>query len=883
MFRVDAALTALLLSLAFFLSPCGALAQNRFSLETTPGQLPKDVIPLHYRIRIDPDLDQLSVRGAEEVDIRVRKPTRKIVLNVLDLEITEARLVDKHRERLAIRADAERQTATLEVPTPLAPGTYRLALQFKARINDSPQGLFRVKYRAPSGGGHVMLATQMEPTDARRLFPCWDEPVFRATYELTFVAPEGATAMSNMPVANELTLPDGRREFRFLPTPPMASYLVAVTAGEFETAQARVDGTEIRVIVTEGRRASAAFALEAAQRLVHYYNGYFGVRYALPKLDLLAVPSGGFPEAMENWGLIVYDEKLLLFDPEASSAQTREDVVAILAHEIAHQWFGNLVTMAWWDDLWLSEGFATWMEVKATDALEPSWGYGLKHVGAIQRAMQLDARRASHPIHQQVESDEDAANAFDPIIYAKAAAVLRMFETNFGEAVFRRGVQRYIAAHRYGSATTADFWDALAQASGKPVGRVAAGWTEQPGYPLLEVASACRDDKRTLNISQWRFVLDDPEVVPVVWTVPVTVGAVGSGAAPSRFLLDREANIALPGCAVAKVNLGGIGYFRVAYDDATFASLVQQMSKLPAADRLNLLDDSWALVSAGRLSAANYLDLIEGIADDDILPVWLQVLDAFATIEELELDTPGRDGFHAYAVQRLRGPLRRIGWSPQPGEAQTTALLRARLIEALGTYGDREVIGEARARFDAFLKDAASLPAPLRDPVVYVTGRHADATTYERLHSLALAAPTAEEKSRYYRAMTAAADPDLARRSLALALSDERPPADAVEMVVEVSRTGLNAGMAWEFAQQNSAALIDKLAAMGKNSFMGRVAETFSDNEHADQLEAFARRQGDQAMVTESSQFGGAMRIKATMKSRDLPVIDDWIRRRAGG
>src|SRR5213082_1389469 len=391
-------------------------SEKPFSFKDTPGKLPKDVVPTDYSVRIVPDIDKLTFAGTETVKLTARRRVRQLVLNALELKIEAASIDGKELPDSAIKIDEKNDLLALALPSELATGEHTLTLRFTGKINEQGQGLFYMRYQEQgSGARKTMLGSQFEATDARRFFPCWDEPVFRARFQLTAVVPENWLAVSNMPVESEKKIA-GCKEVRFAPTPPMSSYLNVFVAGELDFIESRVGPTQIRVIATKGKAELGRYALEVSAEILKYYNDYFGVPYPLPKLDQIALP-GGFGGAMENWGGITYYESRLLFDPKSSSAETKQDIYEVLAHEMAHQWFGDLVTMAWWDNLWLNEGFATWMATKAAEQFHPQWQSWLNGYGAKQFAMALDARRTSHPIQQPITDESEAVIAFDAITY----------------------------------------------------------------------------------------------------------------------------------------------------------------------------------------------------------------------------------------------------------------------------------------------------------------------------------------------------------------------------------------------------------------------------------------------------------------------------------
>src|SRR5207249_40323 len=441
--------------------------EKPFNFNETPGKLPKEVVPTEYAIRIVPNLDNFTFAGSESVKLNVRSPIHQLVLNELELKIEAASADGKELPLSAIKTDNENELLTLTLSSELAVGDHALALRFTGKINEQGQGLFYVRYQEQgSGARKVMLGTQFEATDARRFFPCWDEPDFRSRFQLTVVVPENWLAVSNMPIESERVVRrvpfappsqkiTGGKEVRFASTPPMSSYLNAFVAGELDFIESRVGPTQIRVIATKGKAELGRYALEVSAEILKYYNDYFGVPYPLPKLDQIAIP-GGFGGAMENWGGITYYETGLLFDPEKSSAATRQGIYEVIAHETAHQWFGDLVTMAWWDNLWLNEGFASWMGTKCTAHFNPQWEVWLekntprdptRRTGISKELeMEGDARSTTHPIQQPIANEAEANSAFDDITYRKGQAFLLMLESFLGENTFRDGIRRYMAA-----------------------------------------------------------------------------------------------------------------------------------------------------------------------------------------------------------------------------------------------------------------------------------------------------------------------------------------------------------------------------------------------------------------------------------------------------
>ena len=417
----------------------------------------------------------------------------------------------------------------------------------RARLTSRARDFITRPYQEQgTGAKKVMLGTQFEATDARRMFPCWDEPVFRSRFQLTAVVPEKFTAVSNMPVEKETKVADGKKEFRFGMTPPMPSYLNVLCAGEVDGIFAKVNGVDHGVIATKGKAEMGRYALESSQQILEYMNDYFGQPYPLPKLDHIAVP-GGFGGAMENWGGITYYESRLLFDPEKSSAETKQGIYEVIAHETAHMWFGDLVTMAWWDNLWLNEGFASWMGTKCTAKFNPDWEVWLskntprdptrRHGIGKEGAMEGDARSTTHPIQQPVANEAEASSAFDDITYRKGLAFITMLESFLGEEVFREGIRKYMAKHKLSNTTTADLWNSLSEASGQPVGEIAAAWTEQPGFPIVKVA---RDPQGKITLTQERFTVHFENAPPLEWKIPLTYTVPGTPATASLLMTSKS-------------------------------------------------------------------------------------------------------------------------------------------------------------------------------------------------------------------------------------------------------------------------------------------------------------------------------------------------------
>ena len=863
--------------------PTPVTAEKPFNFESTPGKLPKQIVPTEYSIRIIPDLEKLTFTGSETVKLNVHAAVREVVLNALELEITRASVDDKNLPQSAVKIDKSTELLTLTLPSELAAGDHTLALNFSGKINQQGQGLFYMRYQEQgTGAKKIALGTQFEATDARRFFPCWDEPSFRARFRFTAVVPENWLAVSNMPVESETKIGNGK-EVRFAMTPSMASYLNVFVAGELDLIETRAAGTQIRVIATRGKAEWGRYALESTAQILEYYNDYFGIPYPLPKLDQIAIP-GGFGGAMENWGGITYYETGLLFDPEKSSDATRQGIYEVIAHETAHQWFGDLVTMAWWDNLWLNEGFASWMGTKCTAHFNPQWEVLLekdtprdptRRTGISKELeMEGDARSTTHPIQQPIASEAEANSAFDDITYRKGQAFLLMLESFLGENTFRDGIRRYMAAHKYSNSTTADLWNALSQASGKPVGEIAAGWTEQPGFRVVKV----KRDGENVSLMQERFTIHFRNARALQWKIPLTYLLTGDAKPQSRLMtekIDKLRNI--PVDRALKLNADGAGNYRVEYDEPSWKQLLDSLPKLGVADRVNLLGDAWAFVQANRTPLSSYFHLIEKLPAEVELAEREQIINAFDYINRLLIGNAAREKFQNYARSILRPTFDRLGWEPKKDDAPRAALLRASLIEALGELNNQEIVAGCRQRFEKYIVEPEAIVPDLRASIFRVVGHYADDPTWSKLRELGLKTTSTEEKQNYYDALAAARDPRLVTKSLQISLTDELPTSRAVFLVGKVARDSDHPDLAWDFAKANMKALLSKTDAAGINRYAPSLFTFFSEESRADELKAYAKTNLPPASAKEVANAVDEIQFRSEFKKRLANQLSAWI------
>jgi aminopeptidase N len=866
-----------------------ALAQPRFSLDATPGKLPKDVVPLAYTIDLVPDLDRFAAAtgtddvpfdGAVDIDIQVRRPVSAVVLNAANLQIAHATVDGTPAE---VTADARRETVTLAIGRVLGPGPYKLSIRYTGRIGPQPEGLFYTLYDTPTGKGRA-LATDLQPVFSRRIFPNWDEPAFRATFALSIVVPANFRATSNMPVLREEAAGADRKKVTFATTPRMSTYILALVAGEFGRIGGNVGGVDVGVVVPPHLIEQARHAHATAIKVIGFYTDYFGSRYPLPKLDNILIP-GNYNSAMENWGAATYDVRSLLFDPATSTQDAREHTFEIVAHEIAHQWFGNLVTNAWWDDLWLNEGFATWMQKKVADHFNPSWKTWLHANRYKERALAADALRTAHSVQQPVEDDSLAMAAFDDITYQKGMSIVRMLEAYLGETVFRDGIRRYLKTHAYSNATTADLWAALEAVSKRPVARIAAGFVQQPGVPLIQASTRCDGGRLTATLRQERFTLNDPYAARQSWVVPVSLGRPGNAKASHVVLVEGPpTTVSFEGCDLpVKANFGDVGYFRVQYDDAAFRHLASFVDRLPAVDRVNLVADTWAMVLAGRIEPASYLDLVSRMSGETEPAVWETMIENFRTTDDLLAGSPGREGFRVHARKLIRPLLERLGWQPRPDESLDHAKLRALAIAALGRLRDPETTAEARRRFTAMAPDRNAVPKDLREPIAKAVAYAADRSIYGDLLRLAHASSSAGERLTYYMALAGAGEPELVGQTVALVADDPDFPREQVANVLE--RAAHESGdpqRVFRLAFEQRQAIFSHLSELSRQSALPDIARFASDPEVAFQLRWAREVRASPGARRKADETAELIEAQADLKQRLVPAVDAWLKANPG-
>lgn len=854
----------------------GASAVAAPEVKNATTQLPRSVRPAHYDISVVPHADSLAFDGHVAIALDVLEPTATITLNAADMAFSNTMLTGSRGKPLTpkVSIDADAQTATFTFGRPLAPGRYTLATDYTGKIGTQANGLFAIDYDTRQGKKRA-LYTQFENSDARKFVPSWDEPNYKTTFSLTATVPANQLAVSNMPVSQAKDLGNGTRQVTFAKSPRMSTYLLFFALGDFERATKKLGDTEVGVVTQSGLIDQAKFALDSSADVLREYNDYFGTPYPLPKLDNVASPgSSQFFGAMENWGAIFTFEHTLLLDPTISTQSDKQRVYSVAAHEIAHQWFGDLVTMSWWDDLWLNEGFATWMAGRTTAKLHPEWNTKLNTVEGRESAMSRDAVASTHPVVQHVETVEQASQAFDAITYQKGGAVIRMLEGFVGENAWREGVRNYMKVHAYGNTVSDDLWREVEAAAGKPILDIAHDFTLQPGVPLIRVDSAtCANGKTTVKLTQDEFTKDRPGKQPLRWRVPVIAQA---GGEPVRAVVEGSATLDVPGCGPVIVNAGQSGYYRSLYAQQQFAAIRDGFAELAPIDQLGLMGDAWALGLSGLRPATDYLELAAATPLDADPKVWGDIAE---TLEGLDGyyrgDAARRAKFRGFAIRTLSPVFKRVGWEAKAGEADPVAILRTRLIGTLGALGDAGVVNESRRRYEA---DA--MPAPLRKTILAVVARHAGAATWERLHAAAKAEATPLVKDQYYALLSSAEDPALAQRALELALTPEPGETNSAKMISIVA--GHHPELAFDFAAAHREQVNRKVDTTSLTRYYPGLAGNSLEAATIGKLQAFAEKYiaSSSRRATDTAIANIEYRMK--VRAERLPAIDAWLRRHGG-
>jgi puromycin-sensitive aminopeptidase len=806
--------------------------------------LPTFIKPLVYKLRLEPDLEKCVFTGHQEITFKSNKPTKRIIINSKELDITQVYFIQNGQKHFAkISYEIKDFYAVFDFDFEINHDG-SLFMEWTGVLNDMMAGFYRSKYTNAKGEQKWLATTQFESTDARRCLPCFDEPSIKAVFEVTLVVPEDRIALSNMNCTSGnseiLSGANGEKKkiVTFAPSPIMSTYLLAFIVGEFDFVEGKTEGgLPCRVYTPLGKKEQGRFGLEVIEKVIPLYEQYFKEKYPLPKVDMIAIPDFA-AGAMENWGLITYRETALLYDAKQSSAKGKQRVALVVAHEAAHMWFGNLVTMTWWDYLWLNEGFATWIEYLAVDSLFPEWNIFEQFVdGEFAAAQRLDGLESSHPIEVAVNHAHEIDEIFDGISYAKGCAVNRMLAEYVGLETFKNGLRTYLSAHKYGNATSTDLWNAVGTASGKDIATLMDSWTKKMGYPLITVSQVGKHNgKRTIKVSQHRYLNSGHKDDDSLWHIPL--GYITSKSSTPVFTLFTEREFTLQvddDIEWIKFNPGQTGFYRVSYPDEYYEPLKKAISKqqLSSIDRLGIQNDICALARSAHVKTSRALDVLSAYSTETNYIVWSGVSGNLSAIWNL-IKFESWSTLFVGLAQHLYKPMgQKLGWDAKQGESHLDTLLRGLIIGNLGSYGDKEIVEIAKKKFVEFNKDNSAVAPDMRSTLYGVIFEHGTNEDFDAIMNLYKTTTLNEERVRILGQIGSVASEEKLKEVLDWAWSEAVKKQDTFYPFSSVGSNKLGREMVWKFFQQNVDEFVKRYSS-GLN-FMGHFVKIASSSFNTDE------------------------------------------------
>lgn len=844
-------------------------------------RLPRHYKPERYEISVKPDLKKFTFTGEETIFMSVEKPDNVLKLHSKEIEVDFAEYVaGKKSYWPKISYDLDSETVIFKFKEKLPKGKGDLYLKFRGVLNDKLHGFYRSEYEH-EGKKQFLATTQFESTFARQAFPCFDEPAVKAIFDVTIMVPKGLTAISNTLPVKEWQHNPKYQAVKFAPTPKMSTYLLAFIVGNFEYIQGKTkNGVLVRVFATPGKKKQSDFALRTAIKCLEYYEKYFDIKYPLPVIDLIAIPDFA-AGAMENWGAVTYRESALLIDPDHSSIVTKQRVALVICHELAHQWFGNLVTMEWWTDLWLNEGFASYAEYMALDHIFPEWNVWDQFVyDAYSTALQLDSLKHTHPIEIEVHHPSEIDEIFDDVSYSKGASIIRMLADYLGEANFRNGLRHYLKKHAYGNAVTTDLWKSFEAVSDKPVTRIMQNWTGKPGYPVVKV----EHNQGRVTLKQNRFfsspLSEQQTKDSTLWQIPVAI-RYSTSKKDFKFLMDKK-SIQVPGIKAGewmKVNIDQSGYFRTNYDHDFLVGLQQAIrsKKIPAKDRLGIVIDAFALAESGRLRTVEVLELLEAYINEDEYTVWVEIIGGLSHLAKILEDEKFYPRFEEYARGVLNKMIVKVGWSKKPKESHSASLLRTLILGTAIKFGHAEAIAQARKMFAAWVK-GKHIDPDLRGVVYGAAAKSGGSKEYNQLLARYKKEHMHEEKNRIGRALTMFSDQKLIRQALDFGLSKHVRLQDAPSFIALVTMNRYGKKIGWNFLKQNWKKVLSLYG--GGGHALPRIVgamQYYASDKAANDIEAFFKKNPAPGAERAVQQVLEHIRSNAHWLKRDREEIKNWL------
>lgn len=855
------------------LSPISVFAQR----------LPQVAAPSHYNITLQPDFKTESFSGDETIDIRVLQPTSAITLNAVGIHFEDVSLTaGGQTQRAAVQLQPQNEMAVLQVGQELPAGPAQIHIRFSGTLKQDLRGFY-----LSEADGHKYAVTQFEATDARRAFPSFDEPAMKATFALTTIIPQGDTAISNGPITSDKPGPGpNQHTVQFAATPKISSYLVALEVGKFQCVSGMAGQTPIRVCATPERAQLGKFALSAAEFIMNFYNHYYGIKYPFAKLDLVGIPDFA-AGAMENAGDITFRETDLLLDPRRSSVASKKEVALVVAHEMAHQWFGDLVTMKWWDDIWLNEGFATWMESKPVEAWQPQWHVAQDNVVDLGRTLSADSVQSTRPIHaEHVETPAQINQLFDAIAYGKAAAVLRMVESYVGPDAFRSGVNAYLERYQYANSTAADFWNTMTQTTKKPVDRVMTGFVNQPGAPAVILSAECKGQNTAAALSQQRYYLNRDQFEKgssELWQIPVCLKPSGNGPQQCDLLTEKQQTFTLSGCHPwVYGNAHATGYYHTIYPADMLKKLGPAAeTALQPGERVMLLNDEWAAVGVGRHGIGDYLNLAQSLQKDRTADVWTQITNALSFAGTRLLTPPDQQQYRAWLSGLLQPIAAQIGWKPKPEESTDVTMLRPEILRTLSEISqDSAVLQQAGTLARKYTSNPDAVDPSMVNTVLQLAAFDGSSELYNLYLAEMKKAGTPQQYYHYLFALNSFRQPDLVRRTLSLALSPQIRTQDVPLVVIRELLNPDAQQVAWNFLQTQWTA-VEKKIPPADLPFLGEGVGAFCSAQLRDSAQRFFAQHpmpGPQRLLQQGLERAGDC---VALKSEQQGNLSSWLRQRS--
>ena len=797
------------------------------------------VIPIHYEIMFEPLFHNFKFNGEEIITLNLPKPTNSIKLDAAELSIKESHIIQGGKI-IPTKSSLNEKDEKLNIKlAKKIKGKAKLSIKFTGTLNDRLLGFYKSQYKDKKGKTKYLATTQFEAADARRAFPCWDEPAVKATFDVSLLVDKHMDAISNMPVISKKKS-GAKILYKFGRTPIMSTYLLYLGVGEFEYLHGKLRNIKIRIVTTKGNKNKGKLSLDFTKKFLGEYEKYFGIKYPLPKLDMIAIPDFA-AGAMENWGAITFREAILLYDPKTSSTRTKQYIAEVISHEIAHQWFGNLVTMKWWNDLWLNESFATFMATKIVDKFYPEWNLWDQFLDdAMLEAMSLDALKNSHPINVNVNHPAQIREIFDAISYDKGGNVLRMLENYVGIENFRKGLKHYLTLYKYSNAEGRDLWNSIGKVARKPVDAMMKTWIDQVGYPVVDV----KRNNSKLSLTQRRFLSDGSRASKNRWAIPIHIEE--GNHQNSILLKSRSSTVSLKNKdSNFIINPGRYGFYRVQYDDHSLANLSLLIDEkiLNHVDRWGLQNDLFSECVSGTKQLQEYLDFTTSYHDEDDYITLLNLAQNLYSIYKLTTKERFTDEIRTYAAQFLGSIFDRLGWDSRKNEKHTDSLLRSFVITTLGKLGDEEILAEARKRFNKFLKNKNSLNADLQQPVFILMAWQGDKKTYNKLLSLYRKSTLQEEKIRFLVAMCNFKQKNLLLKTLNLALTSEVRSQNIRVPIMGVSANIYGKDILWPWLKNHWKKLVRRFGVGNPlaNRIVASIGSVIDDKQEKDLRKFFKR------------------------------------------